>query len=232
MNDTTNLLSIDIAGIKLSVYEQDNHVYLLSEDVCHAIKVGVDSLLAFCLSISPFGQGSKYVLLDDAVEFWYFQSRISNIYAEAIIQALVCECLERRVSKMQEKHETSSGYWIKHDRMPFIARQNIIAEKKTSRGYIYLLESTSSPMLKLGFTTHVKNRIKSLSRWDGELTLITKKRGYITEEQGLHRKLRSTGKFCGDEWYPLERKSEIIALINFKQITPDQLVEMAINSFE
>jgi len=229
MDDITNLLSLDIAGIKLSVCEQGNHVYLLSEDVCRAIKVDTDLLLEFCFSISPFGQGSKYVSLDDAVEFWYFQSRVSNIFAEAIIQALVCECLERRVSKMQEKHKTSSGYWLGYDKMPFVSEQNIA---KTPRGYVYLLESTSSPMLKLGFTTHIKNRIKSLSRWDGELILITKKRGYISDEQGLHRKIRSTGKFHGDEWYPLERKNEIIALINPRQITPDDLVEMAINSFE
>ena len=172
------LMSLNIAGIKLSVYEYCNSVYLLSDDVCCAIKVNTALLLDFCPFISPFGKGSKYVLIDDAVDFWYFQSKLSNIHAESIIQSLVCECLERRVSKTQEDREMSSEQWLKRDRTSFIVSQNQSTQNKTRRGCIYLLESTSSPMLKVGFTTDIKNRITSLSRWEGELVLIAKKRAW------------------------------------------------------
>ena len=85
--------------------------------------------------------------------------------------------------------------------------------EKTSykNGYIYLFEGSN--VLKLGFTKDVHVRLKQLSRWDGELELIANKVGTISTEKSLHQKLHLTGEFFGDEWYPISRKNEILALI-------------------
>lgn len=78
-------------------------------------------------------------------------------------------------------------------------------------GFIYLFEGSN--VLKLGFSKDVHTRLKKLSRWDGELELITHKVGTISTEKILHRKLHLTGESFGDEWYPIYRKNEILALI-------------------
>jgi hypothetical protein len=78
-------------------------------------------------------------------------------------------------------------------------------------GFIYLFEGSN--VLKLGFTKDVHVRLKQLSRWDGELELIANKVGTISTEKSLHQKLHLTGESFGDEWYPISRKNEILALI-------------------
>jgi hypothetical protein len=83
---------------------------------------------------------------------------------------------------------------------------------KTQQGYIYLFEGGNA--LKLGFTANVQQRLKTLSRWDGELELILYRKGSITVEQNIHRHLHRTGDFLGDEWYPLSRKFEIMQILD------------------
>lgn len=80
------------------------------------------------------------------------------------------------------------------------------------QGYIYLFEGSN--ILKLGFTRNVGQRLKSLCRWQGELELVTSKKGDISHEQSYHRHLHMTGEYLGDEWYPSYRKQEILQLMS------------------
>ena len=76
-----------------------------------------------------------------------------------------------------------------------------------SKGYIYLLKSDDK--IKIGFSKNVKKRVRQLSRWDGELELITVIKGTIHLEKKFHSFLRSQGEYFGDEWYPQYRLEEI-----------------------
>lgn len=85
---------------------------------------------------------------------------------------------------------------------------------KSQQGYVYLLDS--GVVLKLGYSTNVKSRIKALQRWDGELELLITKKGTLDDEQKFHRYLKATGESFGDEWYPSYRKLEILSVLDTK----------------
>jgi hypothetical protein len=91
-------------------------------------------------------------------------------------------------------------------------RQEKLQTKKS--GFIYLLDSGT--VLKLGYSTNVKSRIKSLQRWEGELELVTTVIGTLQNEQTLHQYLKATGDSFGDEWYPSYRKLEILNVLQIK----------------
>jgi hypothetical protein len=84
--------------------------------------------------------------------------------------------------------------------------------RKKKQGYIYLLEGSNA--LKLGYSTNVSQRLKALNRWKGELDIVAKVKGTINKEKTLHSILHNTGDYLGDEWYPVYRKHEILALLS------------------
>lgn len=88
--------------------------------------------------------------------------------------------------------------------------------KAVKQGYIYLFEGNN--ILKLGYSVTVNQRLRNLSRWKGELELVKKIKGTITQEKSLHSLLHSTGDYCGDEWYPIYRKHEIIQLMDINKL--------------
>jgi hypothetical protein len=79
-------------------------------------------------------------------------------------------------------------------------------------GFIYLFESNLG-ILKVGFTKNIKTRLNQLQRWDGELTIVDVIQGSIQEEKELHKLLHATGNYFGDEWYPIDRKTEIVTIL-------------------
>lgn len=95
---------------------------------------------------------------------------------------------------------------------------NIKSKTNTSKtdyspsGFIYVFESSLS-LLKVGFTKNIKNRLKQLQRWDGELTIVDVIQATIYKEKNLHKLLHATGDYFGDEWYPINRKTEITTII-------------------
>ena len=89
-------------------------------------------------------------------------------------------------------------------------------EKRAKQGYLYLLDSGT--VLKLGYTANVEKRIRAIERWDGELELIATIRGTINLEQAIHRYLRATGEYYGNEWYPVSRKAEILNVLNLENL--------------
>lgn len=82
------------------------------------------------------------------------------------------------------------------------------------QGYIYLLEADNH--LKLRFSTDIKSRIKTLQRWEGEISLVTYCLGSLAEEMSLHKRLSEGDDYC--EWYPLSRKREILEVLRQFQI--------------
>jgi hypothetical protein len=85
-------------------------------------------------------------------------------------------------------------------------------EKKSLEGFIYVFESESK-VLKVGFSRNIESRLKTLSRWENELILLTYVKSSINNEQKLHRVLHATGDFLGYEWYPISRKAEILEIL-------------------
>jgi hypothetical protein len=77
---------------------------------------------------------------------------------------------------------------------------------------IYLFE-TSSGYLKLGYSTNVQKRFDQIKRWGNELSIVEVVAGTIEQEQSIHRLLHSEGKSFGQEWYPVERKKEILKIM-------------------
>jgi hypothetical protein len=77
---------------------------------------------------------------------------------------------------------------------------------------IYLFE-TSSGYLKLGYSTNVQKRFDQIKRWSDELSVVEVVGGTIEQEQSIHRLLHSEGKSFGQEWYPVERKKEILKIM-------------------
>ena len=91
-------------------------------------------------------------------------------------------------------------------------------KKKSEMGYIYLFEGVN--VLKLGYSKNVKQRLKTLSRWNGELELVAVKKGTMNKEKTIHSILHSTGDSFGDEWYPAYRKYEILKVMGVS-LDPD-----------
>ena len=90
-----------------------------------------------------------------------------------------------------------------------------VRSKNNSKiGYIYLFKAESA--LKLGHSINVEQRLKSLSRWDGELILLIKFKGSKQQERELHDYLRFQGDYLGNEWYPICREKEILKLMQSK----------------
>ncbi len=115
------------------------------------------------------------------------------------------------LSLAYEGNEKAILFWNK----AFPDLKMSVAQKytaKSKQGYIYLFEGVN--ILKLGYSTDVQVRLKSLSRWDGELELVATKKGNINKEKSLHRTLHLTGDCFGDEWYPSYRKNEILRLMD------------------
>ena len=84
--------------------------------------------------------------------------------------------------------------------------------RERPKSFIYLLEGGCC--LKLGYSTNIKQRIKTLSRWTDELELIFSRKGTMIEEKAIHKSLHISGDYLGDEWYPVYRKNEILNLLN------------------
>ena len=87
-----------------------------------------------------------------------------------------------------------------------------IALKLPKPGFIYLLEGSNC--LKLGYSTNVEQRLKTLNRWIDELELVATVKGTIGTEKALHSTLHKTGDCLGEEWYPVYRKHEILGLMD------------------
>ena len=84
----------------------------------------------------------------------------------------------------------------------------------TKLGDIYVIEANNA--IKLGYSSNVKNRLKTLQRWPSELELLCHIKGTLKQEQTLHYQLHNTGDYFGSEWYPLYRKQEILELLTKK----------------
>ena len=84
----------------------------------------------------------------------------------------------------------------------------------TKLGDIYIIEANNA--IKLGYSSNVTNRLKTLQRWPSELELLCYIKGTLKQEQTLHYQLHNTGDYFGSEWYPLYRKQEILELLTKK----------------
>jgi hypothetical protein len=90
----------------------------------------------------------------------------------------------------------------------------LLPTKKSTldEGFIYLFQAKDA--VKLGFSTNVEQRLANLSRWPGELKVIATISGTVETEKTIHQKLQETGRYLGNEWYPLNRKTEIRSLLS------------------
>lgn len=86
-------------------------------------------------------------------------------------------------------------------------------EAKKKKGHIYLME-TNKGDIKVGYSVHPQKRLAALQRYPGEMHILATKKGTMDEEQELHAKLHNTGLSLGVEWYPAERKDEILGYFN------------------
>ncbi|UQS94931.1 hypothetical protein Pam2_51 [Pseudanabaena phage Pam2] len=101
----------------------------------------------------------------------------------------------------------------------FCMKESLEAKRKeyNPKGLIYLFESELN-LLKLGFTKNVKQRMSQLQRWERELTVLDVVEGTIYKEKEIHKILHATGEFYGDEWYPINRKQEILQILNYSKV--------------
>jgi predicted transcriptional regulator len=163
-------------------------------------------------------------LLNDNVYFVKIRSEISP----KPVNVVLIEDLEKiTLNFALQGNEKAIALWNKMSpNKPIIQRKKKKIERK--QGYIYLFEGIN--VLKLGFSTDVETRLKTLSRWEDELEIIAKKKGTITKEKSIHSILHQTGDYFGDEWYPLYRKHEILQLMDVT-ISCNELVRKALETF-
>jgi hypothetical protein len=153
-------------------------------------------------------QASRYIrnLLGNDRQLVKIESDLNN----KPINTVTLEQFEEIVHKATLKGNTQAiELWNQKNPTLTIQKKKRDIKKKT--GYVYLLEGVD--VLKVGFSTNIKNRIKTLQRWGGELSLLMQIKGDIPLERRLHSELHKTGKYFGDEWYPLSRRKEIIDLM-------------------
>ena len=127
------------------------------------------------------------------------------------VNVLTLPDVERLIlALVARKSESAIALW--NQGYPDKAIVSLSRSRQTSKqGYLYLLEGSN--LLKFGYSTNVKQRMAALSRWDGELELLYQCQGTIEMEQDYHRILHNTGSSLGKEWYPLDRKQDILRLM-------------------
>jgi hypothetical protein len=210
-----DILTLKIHTHTICICSEGSNFFLLASDVATLSGSTLETITDFCVLCHPLGYGQGYITLDDAV---YFLSTYSTNrdYSTCLLLSLAAECIERRFYARQEASQDNADLFYSYDKTRFLLSENNKCSSKN--GYIYLFESNCTQLLKLGFSTDVKSTLTSLSRWDGELSLIASKRSSLDKEQYYHRCLKKHGLYYGQEWYPLDRKEEILNLVFVKPI--------------
>jgi len=143
---------------------------------------------------------------------WY-ELKSTKRYLEKLSTDINLPILSRDGTKaliMQDTYCGKTDNWVH----PEIANEvsswirKKLPKSRTDVGYIYLIQA--SGYLKLGYSLNVDERLKSLSRWPGEAIIVGKIKGTQKQEIRLHSLLKKTGKVYGNEWYPIQRKDEIL----------------------
>lgn len=133
------------------------------------------------------------------------------ITAEICLQLLIKDKPEK-INIFVEDIFSLTGYYLKFPDFTSVGSSITSKQMYKSVGFIYLFESSLN-LLKLGFTKNIKSRLKQLQRWNGELTIINIIEGSVYKEKEIHKILHATGEYFGDEWYPTDRKNEILTIL-------------------
>jgi hypothetical protein len=216
---------VQVAGLEINIYFLPDATYRLAgKNVTDAIGepnnslgriMGVKTLKALPHADSTLPQikadtGESFipVAIEDAITYWGVMAIKGNLIAQSLLVGLKenPELLGLTHSEFGKAILESNKYC-----------QPKTQSKKRKQGYIYVFVGIE--VVKVGFSTDVETRLRSLSRWSGELTPVLVLKGTQREEKNIHTYLANTGLVLGEEWYPGYRLEEICVYLKKLKLT-------------
>ena len=97
-----------------------------------------------------------------------------------------------------------------------LSREDVIpahafGKKASLRGYIYAVQATKTGLVKIGFSEHLKERMKQLKSGHGEdVKIIWVAFGAFSAETNIHNRLSEYA--VGGEWFDFQRKDPVVLL--------------------